>query len=54
MKNLKGTDHLGDTVLDRRIILKCILENSVWRCELAQNMIQWRVIVNTVMNLWVL
>jgi hypothetical protein len=52
---LKGGDHLGALGEDWRIILKCILkglEGVDW-IHLAQDRVQWKALVNTVMNLWV-
>jgi hypothetical protein len=51
-ENLKGSEHLRDFCVDR-IILKCVLK--VWFkdlnwIELAEDTIQWRIFMNTVMN----
>jgi hypothetical protein len=35
LENLKGRDHLEDLGVDKRIILKCILENRVRCCGLV-------------------
>jgi hypothetical protein len=52
---VKERDHLGDTDIDERIILKYILkkryEDVDWIHQ-AQDKVQWRVTVNTVTNLW--
>jgi hypothetical protein len=55
--NLNGRDHLEDLGVDEEIILELILEKldgeSVDWFHLAQDRDQWRVLMNTVMNLWV-
>jgi hypothetical protein len=55
--NLKVRNHLEDLGVDRMIILKWILGSRVGSCvdwlHLVQDRDQWRIFVNTVMNLWV-
>jgi hypothetical protein len=51
---LKEGNHLEDTSVDRRIILKLIFEKwggGMDRIGLAQGRGRWRAVVNTVMNL---
>jgi hypothetical protein len=53
-RGLREGDHLGDTGVDRRIILKWIFKKWAggmdW-IELAQDRDRWRALVNAVMNL---
>jgi hypothetical protein len=52
VENLKNGDLLEELGVDRRIILKLILEKlSVDLVRLVQDTVQWRALVNTVMNL---
>jgi hypothetical protein len=56
-ENLREIDHLEDTDLDWRIILRWIfrkweVEGMDW-IDLAQERDRWRALVNAVMNLWV-
>ena len=48
--NMKERDHLGDPVVDGRIILKCLIKKQVMRAD-SIHLAQWRAVVNTVMNL---
>jgi hypothetical protein len=52
---LRKRDHLGDPVVDGRIILRWIfMKWDVWGMdwiELAQDRDRWRALVNAVMNL---
>jgi len=54
LENWKGRDHSEDLGVDWKIILEWILgrlsEDLHWM-HLAQDMDQWRAVVNTVMNL---
>jgi hypothetical protein len=52
--NLWERDHLGDTGIDGRIMLRWIFRSGGmdWT-ELAQNRDRWRALVNVVMNLQV-
>jgi hypothetical protein len=51
----EGNDHLRDLYIDGRIPLKCFLkeqnEGVDW-IHLAKKRVQWRVLVNMVMNCW--
>jgi hypothetical protein len=53
-EDLREGDHLGDTGIDEKIILKRIFKNwdggMDW-IELAQDRDRWRALVNSVMNL---
>ena len=52
--DMGGRDHLEDLGIDGRTVLKSILKtgcNDVDSIELAQNMDEWRAVVNSVMNL---
>ena len=52
--NLKERDHLGDTGVDGRIILREIFRKRDVGCgwiELAQDRERWRALVTAVMNL---
>jgi hypothetical protein len=54
--DLREGDHLGDSGVDGRIILKRILRK--WKggmnwIDLSQYRDRWRALVNAVMNLWV-
>jgi len=55
LKVLKGHYHLGDQSIKGRIILKWILEKQsigLWTwIHLAQGRIQWRALVDVIMNL---
>jgi len=60
MGNLKGRDHLANLDVDVRmmmiITIKWILKigrDDVDWINLAQDKVQWRDLVNIVMNLWV-
>jgi hypothetical protein len=52
-KNLRGEDHLEDPSVDRRVILKWILEmwygGMDW-INLAQDKNRWQALVNAVLN----
>jgi hypothetical protein len=56
---LRKGEHLEDTNVDVRIILKWIFERldgwggGIDWIDLAQDRDRWRALVNTVMNLWV-
>jgi hypothetical protein len=54
-ETLEGGDHLGDIDVDVSIILKWIVWNndvSMWTWfHVAQDIDQWRALVNTVMKL---
>jgi hypothetical protein len=51
MGDMKVTHHLEDIDLGGRIILKWIMEKLVMDCiYLAQDMMQWWALVNTVMD----
>jgi len=41
---------VGETILLKCIFIGC--DNEDW-IHLAQNRVQWRTLVNTIMNLWV-
>jgi hypothetical protein len=45
LRSLKGRDHLEDPGVDKRIILKSILEKQEWRA--------WIEFIWLMMNLWV-
>jgi hypothetical protein len=52
--HLREGEHLGNPGVDGRIILKCIfktLDGGMDWIELAQNMVRWQALVNTVVNL---
>jgi len=54
--NLRERDHLGDPVVDGRIILKWIFkkwDGSMDWTDVAQNIRRWQAVVNAVMNLQV-
>jgi len=53
--NLRERDHLGDTGVNGRIILRWIFRKWKWRrgmdwIELAQDRDKWWAVVNAVMN----
>ena len=54
--NLREGDHLKDSGVDRRIMLKCIFQKLDWGgmdwIDLAQDRDRWPVHVNAVMNIW--
>jgi hypothetical protein len=52
MGNLRERDHLGDTGLDGRIILRWIFRkwDVVYELDLAQDRDRWQAVVNAVMN----
>jgi hypothetical protein len=55
-ENLKGRDHSEDLRVDVKIILERILGKyggKVWTGCMYQDRVQWRGLVNTVMNLLV-
>jgi hypothetical protein len=49
-ENQKERDHLEDQDVDGWTILKWILEGLDW-IDMAEDMEQWRALVNTVLNL---
>jgi hypothetical protein len=52
--DLREGDHLGDTGVDGRMILKWIFEKwegDMYWIELSQDRDRWRAVVNAVMNL---
>jgi hypothetical protein len=51
-ENPTGTDHLRDLCINGRIVLRCTLGKlgMDW-IYMAQNRVQWQVLVNMVMNL---
>jgi hypothetical protein len=52
--NLRGSNHLGDTGIDQKIILKWIFkkgDGSMDWTDLAQDRNRWQALVNAVMNL---
>jgi hypothetical protein len=55
LESLKGTDHSDDLGVDKRIILKWILGNRVWKCGLDSSgpryRDRWRDLKSTAMNL---
>ena len=54
MRNLRKEDHLKDTGIHERIILKWIfkmLDGGIDWIDLSQDRERWRALVNTVMNL---
>jgi hypothetical protein len=56
LENLVGRNILEDLDRDRRIILKCVLKvgwEVVALMYLAQDNVQWQVLVVTVTNFWV-
>jgi hypothetical protein len=54
LQSLKGRDHSEDLGVDGRIILEWILREIRWEAvdwmHLAQDRVQWRDLVNTVMK----
>ena len=57
MGNLKDRDHLQDSDLEWRIILRWIIKKwngSIDWVNLAQDRDRWRALVNSIMNLLVL
>jgi len=50
--NLKGGAHLEDLGVDGKNVLELGWKVFDWM-HLAQDMDQWRAVVNTVMNVWV-
>jgi hypothetical protein len=55
--NLREEDHLEDTGVDERIILKWIFDKWDWGMDwidLPQDRKRWRAVLNAVMNLRVL
>jgi len=34
LENLQGRDHMGDVGIDGRILLKCMVKNTMWGCKL--------------------
>jgi hypothetical protein len=54
LESLKEKDHSEDLGVGERIILECILKKIWWKCvdciQLSQDKVQWRDLVNTVMN----
>jgi hypothetical protein len=57
-ENLKERDPLEDPGVDEKTILECVFGKQggkVWNwMHLAQDKDQWRTVVNTAMNIWVL
>jgi hypothetical protein len=57
LESLKRRNHLDDTGIDRRIILKMDLRDIGWEgvdwIHLAQNTDQWRALLKMVINLCV-
>ena len=54
--NLRERDHLGDPVVDGKIISRWIfrkLDGCMDWIELAQDRYRWQALVNAVMNHWV-
>ena len=53
---MREREHLENLGVNMRIILKRMFRNSnggMYWIDLAQNRDGWRVVVNTVMNLWI-
>jgi hypothetical protein len=53
----KGRDHLGDLVVDGRVIFKLdlkeiVFDSVVW-IQLTKDRIQWRAQMNRLIDLWV-
>ena len=46
---MKERDHLGDPIIDGRIILKCLIKKHVMRADWI-HLAQWRAVVNTAMT----
>ena len=55
---LREREHLEDTGIEGRIIVKMDLQEVGWRgmnwIDLPQDRDRWRTLVNSVMNFWVL
>ena len=54
--NMRERDHLEDTGVDNRVILKCIFKNwdgDMDRIDMGQNRESWRALLKTVMNVCV-
>jgi len=54
VRGLRERDHLEDTGVDERIILKCIFrkwDGGIYWIDLAEDRDRWRALVNAVMNL---
>jgi hypothetical protein len=49
-ENLKGREHLGYLGVNGRIILKCNLKETGYEGA-TQDKVQWRVLVDTIMEL---
>ena len=51
---MRERDHLGDTGIDGRIILRWIFRSGMWVyvdwIELAQDRARWRILVTAIMN----
>jgi hypothetical protein len=50
-RNLRERDHLEDTGVDERIILKWIFRRGMDWIDLAQNGDRWQALANTVRNI---